>query len=455
MNHLRQILAFFALTSAVLLSSCNSTSDKLYPQNDGFQNLLDSVVKIDVWKKTQKDGSNNIFRSVGSGVIMSEDGIVLTNSHVVDLYSEKIVVTLPNLERVNAKLLGWDHWTDLAIIKIDTDDLKKRGLKFSHASFGNSSDLKSGEVVYAVGTPFGFARTVTRGIVSNTNRFFEGRLLNDSGYETGNFNTWIQTDAAINPGNSGGPLVLTNGKVVGINTRAYLYSNNLGFSVPGDVAKYVTSKLSENSKVKRSYIGMQLAPLQDMEQFFEIDSNKGVLVKNVDVLSPAAEAGMVPGDIAMKINGKDIDGRFPEQLPDIMNSIAILDVGSSVEIEVLRAGKARKLSIKTEALESRVGTEFALEKWGVGIREITRTFARENKLDADSKFVVVGQRRGFPFDLSDVKNGDIIISINRKKVGSTDDLNAIYEDYLKNPKKLLLEVMRRHEIHFVIVSPEK
>lgn len=450
---LKKILACAALGVALFLSGCNSSGDGLYPKDEGFQNLLDSVVKIDVWEKTQKDGSNKVIRGVGSGVIMSADGVVLTNSHVVNIYSEKIMVTLSNLERVEAKFVGWDHWTDLAIIRLDTDEIESRGLKFSHAQFGNSEDLKSGEVVYAVGTPFGFARTVTRGIISNTSRFFEGTLLNESGYETGNFNTWIQTDAAINPGNSGGPLVLPNGKVVGINTRGMVLSNNLGFSVPSKVAKYVTAKLIENSKVNRSYIGVHLAPLQDMEQFFELDSNQGVLVKNVDVLSPAANAGLMPGDIVMKINGKKIDGRFPEQLPDIMNSIAVLEIGSSVDIEILRSGKTQNLSAKTEGLESRVGTEFTLEKWGVGIREITKPFARENKLNTDSKLMIIGQRSGFPFALSDLRNGDIISSINRKKINSTDELKEAYENWLKEPKKLLIEVIRKHDIHFVVVSP--
>lgn len=180
---------------------------RVRPESAGFENLLQSVVKIDVWEKSQKDGGSLTARSIGSGVIMDADGTVLTNAHVVNCYATKIVVTLANLERVKADFIGWDHWTDLALIRLDMEDVRRRGLEFSHAEFGNSADLKSGEVVYAVGTPHGFARTVTRGIISNASRYFEGTILN-SGYETGNFNTWLQTDAAINPGNSGGPLAL-------------------------------------------------------------------------------------------------------------------------------------------------------------------------------------------------------------------------------------------------------
>ena len=421
-------------------------------KNSDFENLLNSVVKIDVWEVSQKDGGSQTNRSIGSGVIMSEDGMVLTNAHVVNCYATQIVVTLANLERVHAKLVGWDHWTDLAVIKLDNDDIKKRNIKLNYAKFGDSNKLTTGEVVYAVGTPHGYARTATRGIVSNTNRFFDGTILN-SGYETGSFNTWIQTDAAINPGNSGGPLVLPNGDVVGINTRVHAKSNNLGFAVPSDVAKSVMKKIIENGVVERAYIGITPAPLQEMESFFDIDANSGVLVQNVDALSPSAVAGIIAGDIILKINGKKIDGRFPEQIPSIMNMIANVKIDSEIELELLRDGKIFTKKIKTEKLESRVGREYALEKWGVGMRNITTSFAREAKIETDSRLMVVGVRSGFPFDNANIDRGDIIISINRKKITNEEQLSQIYDDYCKNPKKILLEIMRDGSLSFVIITP--
>lgn len=421
---------------------------------EDFKTLLDSVVKIDVWTQAQKAGGNRIDRSIGSGVIMTDDGMVLTNAHVVNEYVVKLVVTLANLERVKAEFVGWDHWTDLAVIKLDLADLKRRKIKFPHAKFGNSDILKAGDEVFAVGTPHGFARTLTRGIVSNTSRYFEGTILN-SGYETGVFNTWIQTDAAINPGNSGGPLVLPSGDVVGINTRAATNANNLGFAVPVNVAKDVMAGLIKNKKISRAYIGIDLAPLQDMEEFFELDINKGVIIQNVDAGSPAAIAGITPGDILLKINGRDIDGRFPEQLPAIMNSIATLPIGQEVKLDILRDGKALAISPKSELLESRVGREFALEKWGVGMREITKPFARKEKINVDSKVMVVGTREGFPFDIAEIGAGDIIISVNRKKVKEAKDLQLAYEEYCKNPQKTLIEVLRDFSISFHVLKPSE
>ena len=439
--------------SALGLCSCASGAagaDAGAPES-GFKNLLESVVKIDVWEKTQADGGSRIVRSVGSGAIISEDGLIITNAHVVNIYAHRIVVTLPSLERVGAEFVGWDHWTDLALIRIDLSEAKRRGLKFSHAVFGDSDALLPGQTVYAVGTPHGFARTVTKGVVSNTNRFFEGTLL-DSGYETGSFNTWIQTDAAINPGNSGGPLVLPNGEIVGINTRSYLGASNLGFSIPSNVAAQVADSIAKSGGVERSYIGITLDSMQDMESYFDIEANRGVLIRNVDTGSPADVAGILTGDILLKVDSADVDGRFPEQIPGIMNRISSIPVGGTVKLTVLRSGKEEVFELKTEPLESRVGKEYALEKWGAGIRQITRVFARDAKIDTDSKLLVIGVREGFPFDLAGIERGDIILSVNRKKVRTMEDLEKVYGELSDGNKDVLLEVMRSHGISFHVMK---
>lgn len=383
---------------------------------------------------------------------MAADGYILTNAHVVNPYAERILVTLNNLERVPANLIGWDHWTDLAVLRLDMDEMRTRSLGFSYARFGNSESLIPGETVYAVGTPNGLTRTVTRGIISNPNRFFEGSHVG-RGYETGYFNTWLQTDAAINPGNSGGPLVLSDGQVIGINTRGYLGANNLGFAVPSTIAREVMETLIREGRVTRSYLGLSPGPLQDLETFYELESNRGMLVQSVDPGSPAAEAGIRAGDIVLKIDGEEVDGRFPEQLPGIQRRIAQRPVGSSVTFEIKRGQETFDVSAATEMLMSRVGEEYAFEEWGMGVQKVSRSTARENQLRSDDGVIVLGTQPGFPAAEAGLRPGDIITKVNRESIDSLDQLKEKYASYQETPDRVLFEVLRNHQVSFVVLKP--
>src|SRR5690606_34002232 len=195
----RLITAGFA--AVLLAAGCQSTSTLDHSaRRKEFVNLLNAVVRIDVRERTFHNGREQMISGIGSGVILTKEGHILTNAHVVSPKAGDISVTLANLERVDARFVGWDHWTDLALIQLDMEDVRERGLQFATAKFGDSDKLFPGQTVFAVGTPNGLSRTVSRGIISNTNRYFEG-ADGVRGYETGFFNTWLQTDAAINPGN--------------------------------------------------------------------------------------------------------------------------------------------------------------------------------------------------------------------------------------------------------------
>jgi serine protease Do len=355
----------------------------------GFNELLDAVVRIDVRELTFEAGARRLASSIGSGVILSADGLVLTNAHVASPRAVELSVTLANLERVNARLVGWDHWTDLALLRLDMAEVKRRQLKFAHASFGDSGRLQVGETVYAVGTPFGLTRTATRGIVSNNNRYFED-ASGVNGYETGMFNNWLQTDAAINPGNSGGPLVLADGRVIGINARGYVGADNLGFAIPSNIASRVMAELVRSGSFVRSYLGLVPRDLQDFESFYALSLNNGMLINNVDRDSPAARAGIRGGDVLLAVNGTKVDGRFPEQLPPIQNLIASQPVGAKLKLTVKRGADLRDYEVTTEKLESRVGEEWAFEKWGLSVRKVSRSYARENQLSDDFGVLVIG-----------------------------------------------------------------
>ena len=418
----------------------------------GFNRLLDAVVRIDVREITFEDGAQRFTGGIGSGVIISPDGIILTNAHVVSPRAVEISVTLSSLERVGAKLVGWDHWTDLAVIRLDLDEVRRRKLNFTSADFGDSAGLFPGETVFAVGTPYGLTRTVTRGIISNNNRPFEdSRGVN--GYETGSFNTWLQTDAAINPGNSGGPLVTEDGKVIGINSRAYIGAENLGFAIPAAIARRVSAELLQRGAITRSYLGLVPGVLQDLEKFYALAANTGLLVNGVDPDSPAAKAGLRPGDVVLTLNGQKLDGRFPEQLAPIQNTIASLPVGSTVRLGVKRGGQNLELSAVTEKLESQVGDEWAFEKWGISVRNVSRAFARENRLTSSSGVIVLGVQPGYPAAEAGLARGDIITKVGSEPVTDLDKLKQIYQSYETKPEPQLIEAQRNRRISLYVIKP--
>lgn len=436
-------LVFLALLPAVPAGAAMSR---------GFNRLLDAVVRIDVREVSFEAGARRFTSSIGSGVILSDDGLILTNAHVASPRAVELSVTLASLERVNATLVGWDHWTDLALLRLDLADVRRRHLEFTHAEFGDSNKLFVGETVYAVGTPFGLTRTATRGIISNNNRYFEDET-GVEGYETGQFNTWLQTDAAINPGNSGGPLVTEDGRVVGINSRGYLGADNLGFAIPANIAKQVVAGLVRHGSITRSYIGLVPRELQDLESFYSLALNTGMLINNVDRGSPAARAGLRGGDVLLAINGTKVDGRFPEQLPPIQNLIASEPVGTTLTLTVKRGTTVHDYRVVTEKLESRIGEEWAFDKWGLSVRKVSRAFARENELPDAVGALVIGVQPGFPASVAGVTRGDIITKVNQQPVASLDVLKKEHAAYAARPEPVLIEVQRNRQISLYVLKP--
>jgi serine protease Do len=418
----------------------------------GFNRLLEAVVQIDVRENTFEDGAQRFTGGTGSGVIISSDGLILTNAHVASPQAVEISVTLASLERVGARLVGWDHWTDLAVLRLDLAEVRRRKLAFTSADFGDSAELYPGQTVYAVGTPYGLTRTLTRGIISNNNRPFDD-TVGVRGYETGMFNTWLQTDAAINPGNSGGPLVTEDGKVIGINSRAYIGADNLGFAIPANIARRVSAELVQHGAITRSYLGLVPGVLQDLEKFYSLAANTGLLVKSVDPGSPSARAGLRAGDVVLTLNGQRLDGRFPEQLPPIQNTIASLPVGSSVRLGVKRGAQLLELSAVTEKLESRVGEEWAFEKWGLSVRKVSRAFAREYQLVDEAGVIVLGVQPGYPAAEAGLARRDIITKVGTTPVTDLEVLKKIYQAYVARPEPQLVEAQRNRTISLYVIKP--
>lgn len=408
--------------------------------------VFPAVVRLDVAQEIYSEGKRTLQRGLGSGVIIDDEGRILTNFHVAGRAAE-IYVTLYNKERVPARLVGDDHWTDLAVVQMDMETVKRRNIEFRHAELGTSSSLIPGQDVMAIGTPFGLARTMTLGVVSNNERTFYPERMQIDEYETGAFSNWIQMDTPINPGNSGGPLVDMTGKVVGINTRGG--GQNLNFAVPIDMAKEVVAKIlatagpDKKGRVERSDLGLELKPLQDLETFYAIDINKGVLINSVDRGSAAEAAGVKTQDILLEINGQPTNVRFPEEIAGVKKMIGDLPIGSDVTMVLRRGSETINLSAKTQKLEGAVGEEKELKKWGVSVRDITRTFANDQRLDDDLGAVITSMSTGQPVQKAELFPGDVIRSVNGEPVEDLDQLMALYEESVKKQEKsVLLDITR-------------
>jgi len=411
--------------------------------------IFPAVVRLDVAQEIYFEGKRTLRRGLGSGVIIDPEGRILTNFHVAGRAAE-IYITLANKERVPAKLIGDDHWTDLAVVQMDMDTIRRKQIPFAHAQLGDSDTLVPGQDVVAIGTPFGLARTMTLGIVSNNERtFYPQRSRIDDDFETGDFNNWIQMDTPIAPGNSGGPLVDMNGRVVGINTRGF-EGQSLNFAIPIKTAKEVVSEIlrtasasGKKGRVERADLGIDMKPLQDLESFYDIDINKGVLVNSVDRGSPAAKAGVKTQDILLGVNGKETNVRFPEEIAAARKMIADLPIGEEVTITLRRGKETMDLRAKTMKLEGAVGEEREMKGWGLSVRDVTRTYANEKQLDDDSGVVVTTLSGGYPAAKADLEQGDVIRSVNNKPVTDLEAFATLYEESVNaKEERVLLEIQR-------------
>jgi serine protease Do len=395
-----------------------------------------AVVRIDVAQEVYVNGKRTLRRGIGSGVIIDQQGHVLTNFHVAGR-SVELYVTLASKERIAAKLIGDDHWTDLAIIQMDMDEVARKKLVFSSAKLGRSDNLLTGQDVMAIGTPFGLNRTVTLGQISNNERtFYPERMTIDmtaeENLETGDFSNWIQMDTPINPGNSGGPLVDLDGKVVGINTRGG--GQNLNFAIPIDTAKPVIAAILQSARpnkkghVERSDLGIDFKPLQELETFYAVDIDQGVLVNSVDRNGAAQKAGLRSQDILLSVNAAPTNCRFPEEIAGVRKMIADLPVGSDVDLFVKRGKENLHLHAKTLRLQSVFGEQKELKVWGISVREVTRAYANSIQLDDSNGVAIETLTPGHPGAEAELAPDDVILGVNGQPVTDLDEFLRLYKD---------------------------
>jgi len=376
----------------------------------------------------------------GSGFIVSADGYIITNNHLVGEVDE-VKVTLTNGKEFTAKTIGTDPDSDVALVKIDANNLP-------YLELADSDALEVGEWVVAIGNPFGLSHTVTAGIVSAKGR---------SGMGLAQYEDFIQTDAAINPGNSGGPLVNLDGKVVGINAAIIGPGGNIGIglAIPINMAKSVYEQLVEKGTVVRGFLGVSIQDLTpEIAEQFELKDAKGVVIPDVTPGSAADKAGVKPNDIVVAF-----DGRPVEKAAELQKKVAMKKPGTEVEIVVLRDGKQKKLTAKLEERPSAgqlAGSAKgqAVEKLGLTVENLTDDLARRYGYKDLKGVIVTGVDEGSVAAMAGIQPGTLIQEVNRKAVENTNEFN---EEIGKAEKdgKVMLRVRYQNRSALIVLTLPK
>ncbi len=353
-------------------------------------------------------------KGLGSGFIMSSDGYIITNNHVVRK-AEEIEVILEGGKKYTAKIVGTDPVTDLALLKIDPEG------SLPAVEIGDSSTLEIGDWVFAIGNPFGLGHTVTAGIVSA-----KGRALG-----IGRYDNFIQTDAAINPGNSGGPLFDYEGRVVGVNTAVMARGQGLGFAIPVNMAKFVIEHLKVHGRVIRGWLGIMIQDITpEISEALGINRDKGGLVSEVKEGSPAGKAGLRRGDVIVSVEG--------EKIPDaatLTRKLALTKPGVDTKFVVFRDGKEKTFTIKliehpeNEKIKESADKMKAEEKLGIEVSEITQQLRNRFKIKASGGVIVINVAPGSLASESGFRAGDVILEVNGDSVNGLDEYREVLEEH--------------------------
>jgi serine protease Do len=386
-------------------------------------------------------------QSLGSGVIVSEDGYIITNNHVIEK-AQEIKVLLSTKRDYKAKLIGADPKTDIAVIKIEAQGL-------TALPWGDSDKLKVGEVCFAIGNPFGLNQTVTMGVISAVGRANVG---------IADYEDFIQTDAAINPGNSGGALINARGELIGINTAIVSRTGGyqgIGFAVPSSMARKVMDDLIKYKKVPRGWLGVSIQEVtSDLAEEFGVKDLKGALVSGVMKGSPAEKAGIKQGDVILEYNGKVV-----EDTGHLRNMVSQTPKGTKVAVKVLRKKKEmtveaviaelpKKLSEPGAEEETGEGPEESNALSGVTVRELSPDLAKRFGLgEGESGVVVTRIDPGSKAAEAGVRPGDMILQINQQDIAGLDDYRAAVEK-LKSDERILLLIRRKSQDLFLTIRPE-
>ncbi|MCU0797739.1 MAG: PDZ domain-containing protein [Akkermansiaceae bacterium] len=443
--------AFLLLALAAPLKAEAPTAPPNAEITQAITHVFPALVRIYVVMEEGADGRMKKMQSSGSGTIISAEGHVLTNHHVAGR-GTRFVCTLSNREEIDATLVGTDALSDLAILKLDLSTRRFKDQPLAVATFGDSDKLKKGDVVFAMGSPGGLSQSVTRGIVANTALIVPrgmGGLVLD-GETVGELVRWIGHDAVIFGGNSGGPLVNPEGQIVGVNEVGIA---SLGGAIPSNLAKKVAAELIEKGTVTRSWIGLEVQPL-----LRSMADRKGVLVASVWQGSPAAEAGIEPGDFITHYEGTALpDCHAPEDLP-IFNAMVLNTApGTKVTLKGVRNGEEKTWEMVTVVRELTQAKESEIRDWGITARDFTRISALENSRESTDGVIVHTVRAGGPSAEAKpaLREGDVILRVGGTEMKNRDALLSFTQQFvadLSEPKPVLVEFERDQQKYVTVVK---
>lgn len=394
------------------------------PFNDFFKKFFEGIPET---KRKE--------HALGSGFIISEDGYIVTNNHVVSKADEITVILKGGKKTYKAKIVGTDPDTDLALLKIDAKE------KLPYLTFGNSDEMRPGDWVIAIGNPFGLDHTVTAGIISA-----KGRVIG-----AGPYDNFLQTDASINPGNSGGPLLNLKGEVIGINTAIVASGQGIGFAIPSNMAKEVIEQLKEYKVVKRGWLGVSIQDVdENTAKAIGLSEPKGALVANVFENQPADKAGIKVGDVIIAVNDKPV-----ENSRELTRAIGNLKPGIKAKITIWRNGEIKEVWVKLEERNKHIasiqGPSKSIESnyvLGMKLREVTRDDVEKYNLSDDKGLLVIEVESGSKADEADIRPMDIILQANFREINSISELKKVIETDAKKKGAVLLLIKRRGQTIF-------
>lgn len=399
-----------------------SAKDKVFP----------AVVYIKCIRETHQRGKKLSEEVAGSGVIISEKGEVLTNWHVVDKATE-IRCLLFDGRAMNARTVGTDKDTDLALIQLQLPD---NTAPLPHGTLSDSDRLKEGDFVMAMGAPWGLNRSVSIGIVSCVNRYLP---------ENSEYSHWIQTDAAISPGNSGGPLVNTDGRIVGINTRGVMWGGDMGFAIPSNIVGLIVERVREHGRVNWSWTGLQLQPLRDFNRNIYFDATEGVIVAGTDPESPARRSGIQPRDRIVSINGEPLTAVTEEELPTVRRRIGMLAKGEEATLVLIRDQEEKTVQLTPREKGDVEGQELDCPRWDFTVKAINQFDNPELYFHRKKGVFVYGIKYPGNATRSGLREQDILLNIDGEPVETLEDVKKIHAEAIKNvdsKHRIKLQVLR-------------